>query len=233
MKIPFPLKPILLSSLLLLGLTSCERTRKTETRTEADHRDTVTVTRTETKTKPNDELNEFRDWVNKKTTQADTNAKRRWPKVKEEFKTKSAQVEQNLDSLSEDSKREYAELKKRYENWEKTQEARSEQPLDETTLNTWRRQLLGDRSAYSTITGANAKETYLLFMGIVRAKAENWSQNDWDYVDHVYSELNDRKSQIESRISAIDRLKIKSLQAEYLALEGTSDAKDAYRNVKK
>lgn len=237
MKLTLPFKPVLLCSALLFGFTSCERSKHTETNTKADETDTVSVTRTEThsetNTKPKEELNEFRNWVNDKTTEADSNASRRWPKVKEEFRTKTARMETHLDSLSEDSKREYAELKKRYELWEKKQEARTAQPLNETTLVRWRKELLGDHQNLQTMTGTNARETYLMFIGVVRAKKSNWTLTDWDYVDHVYSELNNRKGQIESNIPMADRLKIKSLQAEYLALESAADAQDAYENVKK
>jgi hypothetical protein len=66
----------------------------------------------------------------------------------------------------------------------------------------------------------------------VRAKKQRWTQEDWDYVDHVYSQLNNRKEQVESAIPAADRIKIKTLQAEYLALEASGDAKDLYKNVK-
>ena|SRR5688572_901369 len=233
MKVSLPFKPVLFFVALLFGFSACERTQRTETNTQATETDSVSVSRTETTTKPNEELNEFRTWVNDKTTEADSNASRRWPKVKEEFRTKTAKMETHMDSLSEDSKREYAELKKRYELWEKKQETRTAQPLNETTLAKWRKQLLGEHQDLTTVNGANARETYLLFMGIVRAKKSNWTLTDWDYVDHVYTELNNRKSQIESKIPMTDRLKIKSLQAEYLALEGAADAQDAYENVKK
>src|SRR5690606_20368566 len=129
----------------------------------------------ETRTRPNDELREFRDWVNNKTAEADTNASRRWPKVKDEFKTRTSHLETRLDSLSEDSKREYAELKKRYEVWEKKQEVRTSQPLNEATLKQWKQDLLGERQDLSTVTAGNARETYLMFMGVVRAKKANWT----------------------------------------------------------
>jgi hypothetical protein len=245
MKLSTHLKPVLFFSVLLIGSSGCERTRHTETNTSASNTDTVAVSRTETttetktkidtsaETKPKEELNEFRNWVNNKTAQADSNASRRWPKVKEEFRTRTARMETHLDSLSEDSKREYAELKKRYELWEKKQDDRTAQPLKEAALVKWRKTLLGDHQNLNTVNGANARETYLLFMGIVRAKRSNWTLTDWDYVDHVYSELNGHKSEIESKIPVADRVKIKSLQAEYLALEAGADAQDAYENVKK
>lgn len=232
MKMLFNRKPVLCLAVLLFGFTACERTQRTQTSTVATENDTVAVRRTETRTRPNDELREFRNWVENKTSQADTNARRRWPKVKEEFKTRSAHLETRLDSLSAESKQEYAELKNRYENWEKNQQIRTAQPLDEATLKNWQKQLLGERANLNTVTGANARETYLLFMGIVRAKKSNWTLTDWDYVDHVYGQLNDRRAQIEDQIPAADRLKIKTLQTEYLALEAAADAKDAYRHLK-
>ena len=232
MKMPLKMPPVLVFSALLLVSTACERTQRTETTNRTTQTDTVSVSRTETRTGVNDELREFRDWVNNKTSEADTNARRRWPKVKEEFKPRTEHLETRLDSLSAESKQEYAELKKRYELWEKKQQTRTAQPLDEATLKKWQQQLLGERADLTSITGANARETYLLFMGIVRAKKANWSLTDWDYVDHVYSQLNDRRAQIEDQIPAADRLKIKTLQTEYLALEAAADAKDAYQHLK-
>ena len=69
-------------------------------------------------------------------------------------------------------------------------------------------------------------------MGMVRAKKKNWNQNDWDYVDYIYRQLNKRKGEIDASISSADNLKIRSLQAEYLALEAGHDAKDLINTVK-
>src|SRR6478735_6709781 len=233
MKLLLKVTTPLLAAAILVGFSACERRQHTETNTKVNGNDTVTVKHSTSVDRPNDELRDFRNWVNTQTARADTNAKRRWPKVKEEFNTRSAHLETRLDSLSDDSKREYAALKQRYETWEKKQDERTAQPLNETTLAKWRKELLGERQNLKTMTGANARETYLLFMGIIRAKKSNWTQNDWDYVDHVYGELNIRKEEIESSIPKMDRLKIKTLQSEYLALEGAADAGDAYHNVKK
>jgi hypothetical protein len=68
---------------------------------------------------------------------------------------------------------------------------------------------------------------------VVRAQKRRWTQDDWDYVDHVYGRLNKRRGQVESAIPAADRIKIKTLQAEYLALEASGDARDLYQHVKK
>jgi hypothetical protein len=71
-----------------------------------------------------------------------------------------------------------------------------------------------------------------VFMGEVRAKRQNWSQGDWDYVDHVYGQLNQRKRQLEGQVAGSDRVKIRTLQAEYLTLEGAADAQSLLRNMR-
>ena len=75
------------------------------------------------------------------------------------------------------------------------------------------------------------REAYLTFMGTVRTKNRNWTQNDWDYVDYVYSTLNDRRGQVETQLSTADKLKIRTLQAEYLALEGAADTRSMVKGV--
>ena len=99
------------------------------------------------------------------------------------------------------------------------------------------RQFVVDPRVKGTITlysetPLSPREAYLTFIGVVRARKTRWTQDDWDYVDHVYSRLNDRKRQVDSALSTSDLVKIKTLQAEYLALEAGSDAKDLYQEVK-
>ena len=79
-------------------------------------------TKTKTNTKVKGDLAEFRNWVNSKTSRADSNAKERWPAVKEDFQARTSRLEAHLDTFSEDSKKEYAQLKTKYENWEKSQQ---------------------------------------------------------------------------------------------------------------
>ena len=218
-----------------LGLTAvmlaCEsRTTTTQTTASTDENDTVTVTRRNTKV--SDELEEFRIWVRNKADRTDSTARENWPEAKEDFKRRTAQIDSKVDSLSAGAKAEYARLKAEYQTWEEKNEDRARRPLDANKLRQWEQELLGPTKELATLNAADMRETYLLFMGIVRAKKNKWTQDDWDYVDNVYSRLNARKSELEGGISTGDRLKIKSLQAEYLALEATQDAKDLYQHVR-
>jgi hypothetical protein len=212
-------------------LLSCEsRQTSTTTTTTTETGDTAVVMRKETNVSR--ELDDFKSWVNEKASRTDSTTKENWPKVKEEFRQRSARLDTKVDSLSAEGKAELQELKRKYQAWEARQEKRTSQPLDPARVLQWEKDLLGNQKP-ETIGAADMREMYLTFMGVVRAKKRRWTQDDWDYVDHIYGRLNERKEQVESAIPAADRLKIKTLQAEYLALEAGSDAKDLYQHVRK
>ncbi|MGV3503081.1 MAG: hypothetical protein ACO1O1_05200 [Adhaeribacter sp.] len=226
------LLPILFCGLLTGLLPACE-TRKTTTQTtttEVAGDDTTRVVRKESKASR--ELDELQAWVQDKAQRTDSTTRENWPKVKEEFRQRAARLDTKVDSLSAEGKAEYADLKRRYESWETRQERRTSQPLEAAKVQQWEKDLLGNKNLAS-LQAIDMRETYLTFMGVVRARKTRWTQDDWDYVDHVYSRLNDRKRQLETALSTSDRLKIKTLQAEYLALEAGSDAQDLYQGVKK
>lgn len=220
------------TGILTGALLACEtRTTTTGTTVSSENGDTAIVIKTDTKASR--ELDEFKAWVSNKADRADSSAKENWPEVKAEFKARSARLDNKMDSLSAETKAEYAELKAEYKAWEAKNEQREKQPLNQAKIQQWQQELLGGNKNLASLTGADMRETYLLFMGIVRAKKGRWTQDDWDYVDYVYSQLNNQKQAVESAISSGDRIKIKTLQAEYLALEAGSDAKDLYQHVKK
>jgi hypothetical protein len=227
------LLPLAFSGILAGLLLACE-TRKstTETTTQTaagETRDTAVVVRKETKV--SGELDDFKAWINDKAGRADSTTKENWPKVKEEFRQRAARLDSKTDSLSAEGKAEYKELKRKFEGWQAKQEKRTSQPLDPAKVRQWEKSLLGNKTP-EAINAPEMREMYLTFMGVVRAQKRRWTQDDWDYVDHVYGRLNNRRGQVESAIPASDRIKIKTLQAEYLALEASSDARDIYQHVK-
>lgn len=226
------LLPIAFCGLLTGLLPACE-TRKTTTQTtttEVAGDDTARVVRKETTASR--ELDELEAWVQDKAQRTDSTTRENWPKVKEEFRQRAARLDAKADSLSAEGKAEYARVKQKYESWEARQERRTSQPLDAAKLLQWEKELLANKKLES-LQAPDMREAYLTFMGVVRARKTRWTQDDWDYVDHVYSRLNDRKRQVDSALPTSDLVKIKTLQAEYLALEAGSDAKDLYRDVKK
>jgi hypothetical protein len=224
------LVPMAFSGLVAGLLLACETRTTTTQTTTGETGDTAVVIRKETKASR--ELEDFKAWVNNKAQRTDSSSKENWPKIKEEFRQRAARLDSKADSLSAEGKAELQELKSKYQGWEAQKDKRTSQPLDPAKLQKWEQDLLANKKV-AAITAPEMREMYLTFMGVVRAQKRRWSQEDWDYVDHVYSRLNERKQQVESAIPAADRLKIKTLQAEYLALEAGSDAKDLYQHVKK
>jgi len=227
--------------LLLVSLLACEgkrtvdeettTTTTTKTTTVEREKDTAIVARSGETVE--DKLEKLRGWMNEKKDQTDTAIRSNWPKTREEMRRINRDIEANFDSLSAESKEEYRQLKSNYERWEAQQERRQQQPLSAAKITSWQDQLLREYKNISQIKPANIREAYLTFMSTVRIKKNNWTQDDWDYVDHVYKALNDRREQIESQISTGDKLKIRTLQAEYLALEGAADTKSMVRGVDK
>lgn len=217
-------------------LWSCEVRRDTDdteviTVDTAEKEDTARVVQTGKTAEQ--QLEEFRGWLNKQTEKGDTAIRSNWPKIKEDMRRRNAQLEQNFDSLSDKSKEEYRDLQERYQRWENRQERRQAQPLDPDKLSRFKEQLLREYQDLKSINAGNIREAYLTFMGTVRAKRRNWTQDDWDYVDNVYAQLNERRGQVEGQIATGDNLKIRALQAEYLTLEGAADTESAIRGTKK
>ncbi|RIJ34409.1 hypothetical protein [Pontibacter oryzae] len=214
---------------LAAATISCDNTRRVEgdeelTANSPNDQDTAVVVRSGESAEQ--ELNEFREWLNRQADKGDTAIRKEWPQMKEDLRQKNAELERSFDSLSAKSKQEYRELQQRYKNWEARQERRQQQPLDRDKVTLWQEQLLREYSNINEISAAQMREAYLTFMGTVRTKRRSWTQDDWDYVDYVYSELNQRRRQLEGNLRVADNLKIRSLQAEYLALEGSADTKD-------
>ena len=219
-----------LTALLLWGCEGNRTAQETEEITVDVPADTARVERTGRTV--GERLESLRGWMNEKVERGDTAIQREMPGIKEDFKQRSAEIEQNLDSLSADSKAEYARLKERYERWENRQERRLNTPLDRAELEQWEEQLLREFKETGNIAPQDMREAYLTFMGVIRAKRRNWTQHDWDYVDNVYGQLNQRRGQVENQISNSDKLKIRALQAEYLTLEGAADAQSTMRNMR-
>jgi len=229
------------ASVIGLGLTlvSCEGRRQVE-EGEATNNDPIVTTDDRADTArlvvtdrtADDKLEEFRGWLNEQVDKGDNAIREDWPQTREKLRERNQELEQKFDSLSVEGKEEYRQLQDRYAQWEARQERRQQQPLNPKEIARWEDQLLGEYSSIEDISAATVREAYLTFMGGVRTKRRGWSQDDWDYADYVYGQLNQRRRQIEGEISTADNIKIRTLQAEYLALEGGADTKSILRGTK-
>ncbi|WP_242928707.1 hypothetical protein [Pontibacter vulgaris] len=232
--------PLAIAFGLGIVFTGCERKRPvddakeitvdTAEKEDTIERDTTKVVRTGETTE--EKLEELRGWMNEKSTQGDSAIRSDWPEVREKIRQRTAELDKNVDSLSAKSRQEYNELKQRYERWEAREQRRQQMPLSQQKITQWQNQLLGEYKDIDKITAKNIREAYLTFMGVVRTKRRSWTQSDWDYVDYVYSKLNERRGQVEGQISTSDNFKIRTLQGEYLTLEGAADTQSMLNDVK-
>jgi hypothetical protein len=185
----------------------------------------------QSKSKLEQDLENLRHWMNRKATEGDSITRAEWPAVKEEFKVRSKSLEQDSNKLTDQSKQEYGELKSRYSQWEAQNEERLGQPLDRETAASWERNLTGTRNIRNLKAG-QMRDAYIRFMDSVRAQRSNWSLRDWDYAEHVYLVLNDRRQQVLGNMTNSDKIKVAALQVEFNTLRKSRDAKDMYNNMR-
>ncbi len=185
----------------------------------------------QTKSKLEQDLDEFRNWMSRRASQGDSAIRAEWPTVKREFQAKTQGLEKGTNQLTEESKQEYGELRGRYKQWEAENEERQGQPLDRETAAQWERRLTGTGNIRN-LRASQMRDTYTRFMESVRGLRSDWSLRDWDYAEHVYLVLNDRKQQVLAQMNNSDKLKVAALQVEFNTLRKSRDAKDMYNNMK-
>ncbi|MFB9864137.1 hypothetical protein [Rufibacter immobilis] len=208
--------------LALTGAFACERTSPSNTDPNNQPR-----------TRAEEDLAELRAWMDEKTERLDSTGPDRSEQVKEEFKQRTAQLDSRLDSLSAKSKEEYKELRRKYQNWEARNAQRTQLPLRPETLHRFHQTLLGSATALdSTIPAHQIAQVYSQFVQNVRLHRDSWTASDWDYVDEIYGRLNQKEDLVENQVTAKDKIKIRALQAEYLTMETSHDAKNLYKQVK-
>ncbi|MFD2247668.1 DUF6565 domain-containing protein [Pontibacter ruber] len=169
------------------------------------------------------DLNEFRSWVNTQTANIADRTEEDWQRTKDDFKYRTQELDEKQEKFSDDAKEEYKQLKQRFN---EADEERARTREQRTALENWKKELLGAYADTSTITAANVREVYILFMENVRSKHKNWSSQDWDMADMVFDELGKRKEQVDDELPGDDEVKIKALQMEYRTLETAGDVED-------
>ncbi|MDO6390176.1 hypothetical protein Q4E40_08565 [Pontibacter sp. BT731] len=185
----------------------------------------------QTKSKLEQDLEDFRTWMNKRVNQGDSITKAEWPVVKQEFRARTQSLDRSSSQMNEASKQEYGELKNQYQAWEAEKEERYGQPLSRETAVTWERRLAGTNKI-GQLKASQLRGTFVRFMENVRAQRADWSLRDWDYAEHVYLQLNDRRQQVLSQMTNSDKMKVAALQVEFNTLRKSRDAKDRYNQMR-
>ncbi|PKV63290.1 DUF6565 domain-containing protein [Pontibacter ramchanderi] len=185
----------------------------------------------QTRSKLEQDLEDFRNWMNKRVNQGDSITRAEWPTVKQEFRARTQRLDRSSGQMNEASKQEYGELKSQYQEWEAENDERYGQPLSRETAANWERRLAGT-SNIGQLRASQIRGVYIRFMENVRAQRTNWSLRDWDYAEHVYLQLNDRKQQVLSQMNNSDKMKVAALQVEFNTLRKSRDAKDRYNQMR-
>ncbi|WP_324674456.1 hypothetical protein [Hymenobacter sp. GOD-10R] len=131
-----------------------------------------------------------------------------------------------LDTLADKAAAKLRVAGRRTAQYDSAARVRKAQPLNAAAEATFTQELLGTYADLSTVTPDNVSAAYTQFMRQVRAKRRTWTQRDWDYADAVFERLNKQRRAIRLDVRASDDLRVKALQAEYLALENGRDVKD-------
>lgn len=166
------------------------------------------------------EVNEFRSWVNMQTSRLSERTEEDWKQTKEEFRQRTAELDQKQDKLSDRLKADYQQIKEDFQERERERDQMAER---RTQSMEWERELLGTYADAASVNAGNIRQAYITFLENVRSKRSNWDNEDWEMAKLVLEELNKRKDAVEGDISTEDEVKIKALQMEFTALETGDD----------
>ncbi|MCR5886933.1 hypothetical protein LRS06_03905 [Hymenobacter sp. J193] len=172
------------------------------------------------------DLRTFTDWVSQTMTKAEAGARREWPRLMSDFDRQSQRLDRAADSLSVQSRREYAAEKARYKEWAAEQrrlEAQARQP--ETTQQTQDR-LLNEKVQVSRARATELPDLYERLLITTREQKRQWTQRDWAAASEVLSRLNARYELVRQQLSLEERLRIRTLQGEFRTLEGARATKE-------
>lgn len=176
-------------------------------------------------------LVEFRAWMQKKSSQADSTIRREWPTVKQEYREFTSSLDRNTRSMTDSSRSEYAKMKQRYGEWEERNETRKAVDLDGRELERWERDMTGT-TQIARIKPANLRDAFVRAIEYTRNERRNWSLRDWDYAEFAFGELNTRKAEVLDRLSNGDKIKIAAMQVEFATLKKSREAKDVYQEMR-
>jgi len=166
-----------------------------------------------------DELGEFRSWINTTTASVADRTEEDWQQAKQDFEMRTQELDQKQNEFSDDVKQDYQELKQKFNDTDEMY-ARSHQ---EAMLAEWQQNLLGSWADLASINESNVQEAYVTFMENVREMHKDWTEQDWEMAKMVMNDLNDRKKEINGDIPTDTEVKIKALQIEFHALETAAD----------
>jgi hypothetical protein len=172
------------------------------------------------------DLRVFSSWVSDKIDRAEAGVRREMPKVSAEFDRQSRRIDQGVDSLSAQGKREYADQKQRYKDWAARQDSLDARARRPETAQQIQDRLLGEKVVMSRVRASEMPDLYARFIEATRSQRRQWSATDWSNASAVLANLNGRYEQVREQIPLEERIRIRSWQGEFRTLEAARDAKE-------
>ncbi|MBA9075743.1 hypothetical protein [Rufibacter quisquiliarum] len=180
---------------------------------------------TKTESEVEQDLKRLREWVRLQSDKVATTTRAEWPSVKSDFARHADKIESGFQQLSENSKREYLELKAKFQELE-SKPFYDEIPLQAEEVRLREKELLGNFSNIQSIKPAQMREAYITFMQNVRAKRQSWIPRDWDYAEYILQNLAKRKEAVEANLTTLDEIKIRTLIGEFHTLRSGQEFKE-------
>ncbi|WP_192826231.1 hypothetical protein [Rufibacter sp. LB8] len=171
------------------------------------------------------ELKNLREWIKTHSDKIATTTRAEWPTIKSDFARHANKIENGFQNLSEESKREFLELKTRFQELESKPMA-DEVPLQAEEVKLREKDLLGKFTNIQTIKPTQLREAYLVFIQNVRDKRKSWTARDWDYADYILQKLTRRRDTVESKLTTLDNIKIRTLIGEFHTLRSGQEFKE-------
>jgi Tfp pilus assembly protein PilP len=183
------------------------------------------------------ELSDFRSWVSNTVSRADDATEEERASIRQEFQQLSARAGNSLSELTNDARTEFARLTARYEDWDAEQDrkmmARKQQQEQNAMVQGGQmteKLLDAPFRNVNSLTASQVRDAYISFMENVRDNRKDWSEKDWELVEQVLKQLNNRKEQVNEGLSTKDQAKILALQAEFQLLQSGQQIKEEIKN---
>lgn len=193
---------------------------------------TVATSKTPTATLEQD-LRTFSNWVDAKLELQMATVRLDWGTLQSDYARMTKRLDAGLDSLSAQSRREYLGQQARYKAWA----AENGHPVPETPLvgeakdsavTGAQRKLLNTTAPLNRAMAGALPDLYGRLIESTRVSYKRWTKTDWDAANLVLGRLNARYDQVSDQLQLEDRVRIRSLQAEFRTLEKARDLKGIF-----
>lgn len=239
--IPIALVALMLS--LAAGATRAQQPAvpKTTAPAKAPTPKATTTTRAPTATKPatttkaspttlEQDLRAFSNWVDEKLELQMATVRLDWGTLESDYARMTKRLDGAADSLSVQSRREYLGQKARYEAWATDNGHPVPKPVlvgaaRANAVDNVQRKLLSTTAPINRASASALPNLYARLVETTGDQHKTWTKTNWEEANLLLSRLNDRYEQVGTQLPLEDRVRVRTLQAEFRALEKARDLK--------